>query len=267
MSSSPPSRRLYILVTLFAVALVALPFFFWYDTWFGRRLTDERIEEYLADREKPRRAQQALAQIGERLTRGDASVARWYPRVIALASHSSVEMRNTAAWIMGQDPRHEPFHRALAGLLTDPAPMVRRNAALALAAFQDPAGAAELRAMLRPHTIAAPSAGPVKYRLKPGDYMNPGTLVARVGAREVRAELPGEVRELSRRDGQEVAAGAPLVEVAADENHAWEALRALYVIGTRADAEDVGRFLRGGPAGSEKLRQQAQLTMRRIEAK
>jgi biotin carboxyl carrier protein len=267
MSSSSPSRRLYILVAAFAVALVALPFLFWYDTWFGRRLSDDQIERYLGEADRPRRAQQALAQIGERMSRGDASVTRWYPRVVALSRHESVEMRSTAAWIMGQDPRHAPFHRALAAMLSDAAPMVRRNAALQLAAFRDPAGAAELRAMLRPHTIAAPSAGTLKYRLKPGDYVNPGTLVARVGAREVRAELPGEVREFAARDGAEVAAGTPLVEIAPDETHAWEALRALHEVGTRQDLEDVARYLRGGPTGSDKLRQQAQLTLRRIESR
>ena len=78
---------------------------------------------------------------------------------------------------MGQDRNYAPFHEALLRLVHDPQPMVRRNAALGLAGFGDAAARPELIAMLRPFTIAAPAAGTVKYRLKLGDYVNPGTLV------------------------------------------------------------------------------------------
>ncbi|MGH9672641.1 MAG: HEAT repeat domain-containing protein [Bryobacteraceae bacterium] len=257
-----PSRRVYIFVTLFAFALVLLPFLFWYDTWFGRRLNDEQVDKYLHETNRPRRAQQALAQIGERMARGDAGARRWYPRVIELAGHTSPEMRNTAAWIMGQDPKHEPFHAALKKLISDSSPMVRRNAALALAAFGDAAGRAELRLMLRPHEVKAPRGGLVSHRLKPGDYVNPGTLVARVDNVEVRSELPGEVRPLPHPEGARVAAGEKIVELGADESHAWESLRALYLVGTREDLDDARRFVR---SPEERLRRQAGLTIARIE--
>ena len=106
-------------------------------------------------------------------------------------------MRQTAAWIMGQDHTYAPFHEALLKLIADPQPMVRRNAALALSNFGDPARARNCCAMLRPYTIVSPTAGAVHYRLKLGEYVNPGTLVAHVGGMEVRSPLPGDVRELS----------------------------------------------------------------------
>lgn len=261
------SRRAYLLVCLFAFALVLLPFLFWYDTWFGRRLSDDQIAKYLADASRPRRAQQALAQIGERIARREPSAARWYPQVIALAAHASPELRTTAAWIMGQDPRYKPFHEALPPLIRDSSPLVRRNAALALAAFGDPGGRAELRAMLRPSAVVAPAAGVVSYRLKAGNYVNPGTLLGRVDSTEVRTELPGEVRTLAARDGQRVERGQPLAEVSPDDGHAWEALRALYLVGDRDDLDDVARFARGGAGLSDKLQQQAQLTARRIASR
>jgi len=261
------SRRAYLLVGLFALALVLLPLLFWYDTWFGRQLSDTKVEEYLNDTTKPRRMQQALARIGERVTRGDRAVTRWYPRIIALGSHESLELRNTAAWIMGQDPRHEPFRGALQKMLGDASPLVRRNAALALAAFQDASGRAELRAMLRPHEVKAPTSGVVKYRLKAGEYVNPGTLLGRVGETEVRVELPGEVRTLLAREGASVEASQPLAEIAADDGHAWEALRALYVVGGREDLEDIGRFARGGAGRQEKLVEQARLAAQHITSR
>src|SRR5262245_59000662 len=70
MSTSPrPGKKAYLLITLFALLLVLFPFLFWYNTWFGRRLSDAEIERYFADSARPRRAQHALVQIGERMSR------------------------------------------------------------------------------------------------------------------------------------------------------------------------------------------------------
>ncbi len=197
MEHKRPGRRAYLLVTLFAFLLVLFPFLFWYATWFGRKLSDRDIDEYLnSAAAKPRQAQHALVQIGERLSRGDQAAKRWYPKVIEASGSPAIELRQSAAWIMGQDHTYEPFHDALRKLLSDSSPMVRRNAALSLSNFHDTAALPELRAMLRPSSISSPVAGRVTFRLKEGEYINPGTLVARVGDAEVRAQLPGEVRAL-----------------------------------------------------------------------
>jgi biotin carboxyl carrier protein len=161
---------------------------------------------------------------------------------------------------MGQDPRYAPFHDALLRLLHDPEPMVRRNAALALAAFGDGAARPELTAMLQPFTVTAPAAGPVQYRLKLGDYVNPGTLVAHVAGMEVRCAVPGEVRDLSQREGAAVRAGDPLVDLGADKNHVWEALRGLYLVGQPADLDAVERFARPLPGMPDAVARQASET-------
>ncbi|MGA2736598.1 MAG: HEAT repeat domain-containing protein [Bryobacteraceae bacterium] len=258
-------QRAYLLITLFALLLVLFPFLFWYMTWFGRKLSDDQIGEYLADRAKPRHAQHALVQLGERMARRDPAAARWYPQVVELSSSPLIELRQTSAWIMGQDHTYAPFHAALLKLIGDPQPMVRRNAALAISNFGDPAARPELLAMLRPYTIASPAGGAVQYRLKLGEYVNPGTLVAHVGDVEVRSPLPGEVRDFGRRAGGTVAAGDPLVEISADKEHAWEALRALYTVGTKDDLEDIQRYVRGVPGMPEKVQEQALLTVREIQ--
>src|SRR5215472_14192292 len=117
--SSRPGRRAYLLIALFALALVLLPFLFWYYTWFGRKLSDADLDAYFADASKPRHAQHALVQLGERLSKGQ-SVSRWYPQVLAQSASGGLEIRQTAAWIMGQDRNYAPFHEALLRLVRDP---------------------------------------------------------------------------------------------------------------------------------------------------
>lgn len=260
-----PGRRAYFLVTLFAVLLVIFPFLFWHGTWFGRSLTDREIDDYLNNfAAKPRNAQHALVQIGERLGRGDVAARRWYPKIIETASSPSLELRQTAAWIMGQDHTHQPFHDALRKLLSDPSLMVRRNTALSLSNLHDAAALPELRSMLQSASIPSPTAGLIKFRLKEGQYVNPGTLVARVGDVEVRSELPGEVRALRVTDGSQVKQGDPILDISSDKEHVFEALRALYTIGGQDEIEEVQRYARGVPGQPEKVQQQAALTLQSI---
>ena len=260
-------QRAYVLVTLFALLLVLFPFLFWYATWFGRKLTDTEITAYLADREKPRHAQHALVQIGERMARHDPAAPQWYPQVVELASSPRLEIRETSAWIMGQDHSYTPFHEALLKLLHDSQPLVRRNAALALSNFGDPAARPELLSMLRPYTILAPAAGVIRYRLKLGEYVNAGTLVAHLGAAEIRSPLPGEVRDLERPEGATVQTGDPIVELSPDKEHVWEALRALWTVGTPEDLEAIRRYTQAVPSMPEKIQEQALLTVQAIQAR
>jgi len=263
--SQRPGRKAYLLVTLFALLLVLFPFLFWYYTWFGRKLSDSDLDEYFADKSKPRHGQHALVQLGERLGHGQ-KVSRWYPNVIAESASPNLELRQTAAWIMGQDNTYAPFHEALLQLIHDPEPMVRRNAALALATFGDAAARPELVAMLRPFTILSPAAGKLKYRLKLGDFVNMGTMIGHVGDTEIRSSVPGEVRAFDLPDGDAtVHVGDPVVDLGVDPDHAWEALRALYLVGQGDDLEDVQRFTRPGAAVTEKVVKQAMSTAEAIQ--
>src|SRR5689334_6185763 len=123
-----PGKKAYFLIALFALVLVLFPFLFWYSTWFGRKLSDAQIDAYFADTGKPRHAQHALVQIGERMSQ-HRDVSRWYPDIVRESASPSLELRQTAAWIMGQDRSYAPFHEALLRLIHDAQPMVRRNAA------------------------------------------------------------------------------------------------------------------------------------------
>ena len=270
--STPPSwrpgRRAYLLITGLALLLVLFPFLFWYGTWFGRKLTDDELTQYLhSAAAKPRKAQHALVQIGERMSRGDKRAIEWYPTIAALASSTSVELRQTVAWIMGQDHTYQPFHEALRKLLADSSPMVRRNAALSLTNFGDSSSRSELLAMLRPYAIVSPAAGVVRYRLKLGEFVNPGTLVGQVDSEKIRSALPGEVLAFHQQEGAAVRAGDVLVELSPDKEHAWEALRALLLVGQKEDLEDVQRYARGVTGMPDRVRQQAALTMQEIRSR
>lgn len=264
------TRKATLIATGFAVAAVVIPFWFWMDTWFGRKLDDEQIGAYLADSDSPRKTQHALAQISERMTRGDASVRRWYPDILALARHELPELRLTAAWLMGDDASNEQFHAALAQLLRDAHPMVRRNAALALTKFNDPSGREEIRGMLKPYRVKTGRGGVVRNRLQPGDSFDSNALLARIeqggeeAAGDLRAPFPGIVQERLHADGAAVEAGEEIVVIRPESVHAMQALVGLYIVGTVEDIELIRPYQRPQAGIDASVARQARLTVERI---
>jgi multidrug efflux pump subunit AcrA (membrane-fusion protein) len=156
--------------------------------------------------------------------------------------------------------------------------MVQRNAALSLVRFQDDSGHAQIVSMLQPYIMNAPQAGVLATRLKPGDIVNPGTLVAHIDVTgsgdaaaksatksdEVRANVPGTVDHWLVKDGTTVSAGQPLLALAPNESMAWEALRALFLTGRQEDLPYVNAFVRGTDGMSPQVGAQAQATARAI---
>ena len=63
------SRTQKILFFATGWLIVLMPFLFWWNTWFGRHLSDQQLTEYLHDDKKPRHIQHALVQMGERMAR------------------------------------------------------------------------------------------------------------------------------------------------------------------------------------------------------
>lgn len=268
-----PERRslswpLIILAALFIIA----PFLTWYGTWFGRHLSDTEIEEYLADEKKPRHIQHALSQIEERMVRNDPGAKRWYPQIIALAASPIAEFRKTSAYLMGFDNKAEEFHNTLIRLLEDEQPGVRRQAALSLVTFNDARGRPELRAMLEPFTIVAPSDGVTGSVVSEGSSVREGTLMARINmdggeSKEVRSPLPGKVKSVAVLEGARVGAGDTLFIIAPDTQFVWEALRALYWVGERDDLSLVERYAGGVEGLPERIKQQAAMTAKSIRSR
>jgi hypothetical protein len=260
------SGPILILAVLFVVAV----FLSWYFTWFGRGLSDSEITQYLADEKHPRHVQHALLQIQERLEKQDGSARQWYPRIISLAASPETEFRLTVAWLMGSENGSEEFHQALLNLVKDPEPIVRRNAALALLRFNDPAGRQELIAILDPYVLRAPRAGTIASTLKEGSAVTRGTLLARLQesnstVQEIRSPLPGSIEKLVASNGTRVSENDPLLTINSDDESIWEALRGLALVGDKTDLPRIQRYLRETSGVSQKIKQQAALTEQAIQ--
>jgi hypothetical protein len=271
-AASKPKRSMTRTQKLLFFALgwliVLMPFLFWWNTWFGRHLSDRRLNEYLHDDKKPRHIQQALVQMSERMSRGDAAVKQWYPDLVRLAGYPVEEVRNTDAWVMGQDTSGTRFHESLLKMLGDSSPMVRGNAALSLVRFGDATGRPQIVALLLPAQITAPETGRIVDADRPGTVIHLGGLIAKLQyeheqVAEIRSPIPGRIRSVAQ-TGANVAAGTEVAVVDPATEQVWEALRALYLIGQLDDLPAIRPYERDLPDISSDVREQALETEKAI---
>ncbi|MFL6444001.1 MAG: HEAT repeat domain-containing protein [Candidatus Sulfotelmatobacter sp.] len=266
------SRNQKILFFVTGWLIVLMPFLFWWNTWFGRHLSDQQMTEYLHDLKKPRHIQHALVQLGDRMSHADANAKRWYPDLIVLATNPVEEVRNTDAWVMGQDTSAPGFHETLLKMLADPAPMVRGNAALSLVRFGDATGRPQIVALLQPAHITAPAAGRITDSDRAGTSIREGGLIAKLAPSgssqivEIRSPIPGRIRSVAQ-TGANLAQGSELAVIDPATEQVWEALRALYLIGQPEDISSIQPYERDLPDVSNDVRQQAEQTEKAIRAK
>jgi hypothetical protein len=276
-AAKPPAKamakRWLFVILILTFLFVLMPYLFWQATWFGRPLDDGQMAKAFADTKHPREAQHALSQIADRILSVNAatrdSARNWYPMVVTMSSSPDEALRTTAAWVMGQDGKAPEFHERLLAMLADSNPMVQRNAALSLVRFGDSSGHDVISLMLKPYSMPAPATGKLDERLKPGDSVNPGTLVGRVevpgsASIEVRTNVPGTLVGWSVADGAAVTAGQPVAQLDPSSEVVWEALRALYLIGTTRDEAAVAPFARGVQGMPPNIAQQATLALKAI---
>jgi hypothetical protein len=272
-AAMPPRHRMptgnRLLFFLTAWLIVLMPFLFWWSTWFGRQLSPQKITEYLQDEKHPRHIQHALVQIGERLGRHDAAATAWNAELIRLASHPVEEVRNTDAWVMGQDSSAPGFHKALRDMLQDSSLTVRGNAALSLVRFGDATGRPQIVSLLRPAKIVSPVSGRIADVDKPGTVVHQGGLVAKIqnGGQitEVRSPISGRIGRAGSAAGGSVVPGEGIATVEPSDDQVWEALRALYLVGQPEDLAAIRVYERESPEVPDRLRQQAMLTIKAIQ--
>jgi len=270
--TEPARRRTSLPILILAVLFATATFLTWYFTWFGRELSDADISRYLADEKHPRHVQHALLQIQQRLEKQDPTARQWYPKIVALAENPEPEYRLTVAWAMGFDNRSAEFHQALLRLLQDNEPLVRRNAALALVRFNDPAGREVLLTTLRPYPVTASTAGLVNSTLSEGSLVARGTLLARINradnvVSEVRSPLPGRINKIVIANGATLGSGDTILLIDSDASSVWEALRGLALIGQAEDLSEIERYARGVDSLPERIKEQAALTARAIQSR
>src|SRR6202142_3824227 len=253
------TQKLIFFLTAWLICLMS--FLFWWNTWFGRKLSDQQLTEYLHDTKKPRHIQQALVQVSERITRHDVAAKQWYPELVSLAADPVEEVRNTDAWVMGQDTSVAGFHETLLKMLADPSQMVRGNAALSLVRFGDASGRPQIRALLQPAHITSPESGRIIDSDRPGTAVHQGGLIAKLEfgnkqIAEIRSPIPGRIRTVAG-TGANISAGAEIAVVDPANDQVWEALRALYLIGQPDDLSAIRPYERDLPDISKDVRQQA----------
>ena len=260
---APGSRWILLLAILFVVAT----FLAWYFTWFGRELSDADITKYLNDEKNPRHVQHALNQIQSRMERGDSSAKTWYPQLVTLSGSPETEFRLTIAWVMGFDNQSTEFHEALKKLVNDQEPLVRRNAALALVRFNDRSGHDEVFAVLSTYPVRAPASGVIASSLKEEANVSRTTLLGRIEETdgkivEIRSPLQGRINKILKPNGAKVSTGDEVMNLNSDEASVFQALRALAIIGKKEDLPQIQSYT---SSASDRVKEQAQLTIRAIE--
>jgi hypothetical protein len=125
--------------------------------------------------------------------------------------------------------------------------------------------------MLSPYMVAAQRTGILSIRLKTGDVINPGTLLAHITVgndkTEVRSDVPGTILQWIAPDNEQVKTADPLFLVDPSPEMVWESLRALFLIGQKEDLPAVNPYVRGAEGMPPQIQQQATLTSREISAR
>lgn len=238
---SREKRPSNIWLIIVAALFIVVPFLTWYLTWFGRGLSDQELMTYLSDQANPRHIQHALLQVEAKIEKGEPNVKQFYPQIIAAAKSPVPEVRKTAAWVMGQDNQSEDFHTALAQLIKDEDPLVRRNAALQLVRFGDASGRDELRAMLKPFEAKSPVAGTIVGLLPVNSTIRAGGMLARIrdasnNLYEFRSPVDGKIAYPPVvKESDQITANQIVARLLPDQATIIDALRALAYVGTKDD--------------------------------
>jgi hypothetical protein len=83
---------------------------------------------------------------------------------------------------------------------------------------------------------------------------------------EIRSPIPGRIRSVAQ-TGAQITAGAEVAVIDPGSEQAWEALRALYLIGQVEDLPAIRPYERDLPDISNDVRRQAQETEQAIQAR
>jgi hypothetical protein len=238
---------------------------------FRRELGDAELARYLAPDAPDMSTSHGLVELSRRIERKDPNRKQFYPAVLALAKSPKHEKRKVAAWLMGYDPEDEDFEHALTSLIEDPMPVVRFNAAPALALHKSAAARPTLLEMLKPSKVVAATAGVFHPKAKVGevaDWQHPlGMVKSGSGEEPVFPTTPGRILTIAA-DGATVAAGTEIVTLAAGQAPALHALGALTLpgIGRPEDAAVIEAFLAATPDLDDKVRNQAKQAILAVKA-
>ena len=126
--------------------------------------------------------------------------------------------------------------------------------------------------MLRPYSVAAPAAGTVTFRTKEGEPLRNGATLARLHPAagetiDVISPVGGTLERRAVPDGASVSTQEAIAVIAPGEDQAWEALRALYLVGQPEDLPDIESPRWNNGKMSDRIHQQAVATAQAIRTR
>jgi hypothetical protein len=245
MNTAPPtavhaSRRVPVglLLVVLLGAAGAISLILQHSERLRSPLSNEQIAAFLHDDADPDGIQYALSQVRLRLDKGEG-VGTWTAELLRLANHPAENVRYCVAGLMAADPSRPEFHQVLLDMLRYQTLLVRNQAALSLAAFDDPAGREQVMSMLQPVSIYAPRPGHVETVAGAGARVAHGGILIHLHTGntvvEVLSPIAGRVRSLTVQDGDIVPGGTWIAVVEPDSDQLLAALSALEKIGKPQD--------------------------------
>jgi hypothetical protein len=124
--------------------------------------------------------------------------------------------------------------------------------------------------MLASETVRAESGGAAELIINDeGIQVAPGSPLVRIKqddgqVREIHARQEARVESLKISDGARVEEGSELIVLAPSTEQAWEALRALYLVGQPEDLRSIERYVRPFAGLPDRIQKQALLTLEAI---
>ena len=266
--SDPKANRQIIFMLLATLAMIAVS---WRSCWYGAPMSDSAIEDGLKGDDGEQEIQRALSNVVKRIEEGADGYNAFYPAVLALETHDTIQIRATAAWTMGAAKDHQPFTEALLRMIADKEELVRQNAALALAGHNREEGRTIILGMLLPSVARAPHEGEVVQLVRKDEPMRAGMRVARVRSSDgtesdITSPIDGTVKRTDVGLEDTVTAQASLVVIQPSGAQYFQALRALMKVGKPTDLEAINQFLDRAGRLSEEVQLQAEALKKRLEA-
>ncbi len=266
-SDSKANRQIIFML----VATLAVIGASWGSCWYGAPMSDGAIAKALTGEKGEQEIQRALSNVVNRIEESTDGGESFFPAVLALEHHETVQIRATAAWTMGAANEHAPFTDALQRMIQDTSEVVRQNAALALTRHNQTIGRTIILGMLLPSVTRAPHAGEVVQLVRKDEILRAGMRVARVVGEngletDITSPINGTVKRTDVGLDDTVAAGASMVVIQPVDAQYFQALRALMKVGEVSDLAAINQFTDRAGRLSEEVQLQAKALKQRLEA-
>lgn len=266
--SDPKANRQITFMLMATLVMIALV---WRGCWYGAPMSDSEISAALQGDSGEQETQRALSQVVTQIENNDEGHRSFFPAILALESHKTLQIRATVAWVMGRAKEHKPFTAALLRMVQDDEVLVRQNAALALAKLKRTEGRDIIIGMLLPSVVRASHDGEVTQLVRADEPIRAGMRVARIKGSDgtetdLHSPIDGKIKRADVALDEQVVSGDSIILVQPTNAQFYQALRGLMVVGEQGDLEAINQFLEQTGSLSEEVQLQGENLRKRLEA-